>query len=472
MKVQEINLTEADILCRFSDMEEKFQRREGLNYFPSLDFYLKYYDDREGAIREEANKMIEFAGLGTYRSIVKFEILDGAAGNIVLNHNMVAEITIDEGIAESIDAVMATLAHEICHKVLHKHGIYYKGYIEKENEVMADLATFYLGFGDLTMKGYKINNIHMGYLSPQTYAMAYVLMTVVNQNVEYNIEGLPRHAQFEIENAKRKCELLKSNFGGLSKDNYNLLYSDVFSEIRKLYEYYDLLLAVLPQIHDSISTLSKDLSNAFYKFDIKDLEWHKFSIAFHSYIFARPNVENNILLQELKDHFGAAFSSIYRVLSLQKINSDLRNIERHCPTCGYTIKKTLEPREYHLVCPKCKTHFTIDGDLSRIIDELSRFVQESNNKECDAFLENTRLKDEIERLTEELEMYKSIAEETKSTEVNEKTTKNKSKVETPNDEDESSFIKRLQRKLWNNNNRKKTGQILYDKNGRVIKKDI
>lgn len=416
MKVQAIKLTEVGILSRFSDMEKKFPRREGKNYFPSLDFYLKYFDDREGAIREEANKMIEFAGLGTYRSNVRFSVLDGAAGNIVLNNNMVADITIDENVAKSIDAVMATLAHEICHKLLHKHGIYYDGFFDKENEVYADLATFYVGFGDLTMKGYKIDNRMMGYLTPETYAMAYVLMTLINKNIEYNIESLPMHARVEIDKAKRKCGLSKTNFRNLSPEDYNKLYSDTFYEIRKLYEFYDLLRAAIPEIQDSFSFLSKNLSDAFYNFDIKDLEWHKFSIAFNSYVFLRPDGENNIILSKLKEQFCPAFFNIYRILSVSNLLSKLNNVERHCPNCGNTVNKKLEPREYHLVCPKCKTHFIIDGNLDKILEQASSFDKKMKKQECEAILENTKLKNEIKRITDELEILKKTVEEKKQTE--------------------------------------------------------
>lgn len=406
MEVHNIKLSESDILCRFSEMEAKFPRNEGKNYYPSLDFYLKYFDDKEGAIREEANRMIEFAGLGTYSSNVKFAILDGSAGNIVLNNDLVAEITIDEGIAQSIDAVMATLAHEISHKVLHKNGIFYKGFFDRENEVCADLAAFYLGFGDLIMKGYKMGKFIMGYLSPETYAMAYVLITVINKNIEYNINNLPMHARIEIEKAQNKCELLKTNFGSLCQDNYNDFYSDTFSEIRKIYEYYDLIIAAIPEIQKSFSFLSKNLSDAFYNFDKKELEWHKFSIAFNAFVCLKPDDNNNIILQKLKNHFNSAFFSIFRVLNLNRDLSKLKNIERHCPNCGFTINKVLEPREYHLVCPKCKTHFIIDGDIKRIIDSASSLDRDITDKECKAILENERLKKEINRLTNELDKYK------------------------------------------------------------------
>ena len=470
MKVQDIRLTEGEILRRFSVMEAKFPRREGKNYFPSLDFYLNYFDNKEESIRQEADRMIEFVGLGTYRSNVKFLKLEGVAGNILLNSDMVAQITIDEDIANNIDAVMATLAHEICHKVLFKYGIYFKTFMKEENEVYADLATFYIGFGDLTMKGYKVGNNLAGYLSPDTYAMAYVLMTVINQKVDYNINGLPQHARAEIDKAKRKCGLIKTNFRELCKDNYNQMYSETFSEIRKMYEYYDLLLAALPGIQNSVSFLTKGISDAFYNYDIKDLEWHKFSIAFNAFIFTRPNDDNIILLQKLQDHFSSAFFSIYRVLNIDNNLSILNKIERHCPNCGSTINKELEPREYHLVCPKCKTHFVIDGDLGRILTEVRELDQKYNKKECDAILENSRLKMEIERLTDEVEMYKSIAEDNKHSEVNNAKSEDKLKDEELNEEGSVSFVKKFQRKLWNNN--KKAGHVLYDKNGKVIKENF
>lgn len=409
IKVQSINLSESEILSRFSHMEEKFPRREGRNYFPSLDFHLNYYDDRKGAIREEANKMIEFVGLGTYRSNVVFTKLDGAAGNIVLNDNMIAEITIDEDVANSLDAVMATLAHEICHKVLHKHGIYFKLFVEQENEVYADLATFYVGFGDLTMKGYKIDNHLMGYLTPETYAMAYVLMTVINQNVEYSIDLLPLHAKEEIYKAKKRCGLIKTKFGLLNKNNLNELFSETYSGIRELSEFYDLLLAAIPGIQENISSLSRNFSNAFYGFDIKDLEWHKFSIAFHAFIFFCPNSENNIVLQKYRDNFVPAFYNIYRAMNASGSLSKFEGIERHCPTCGYLVNQKLESREYHLICPKCKTHFTIDGDLNRIMNKAKISADDLTKKEMDAVIENKQLKLENKRLEDELECLKSMS---------------------------------------------------------------
>ena len=148
----------------------------------------------------------------------------------------------------------------------------------------------------------------------------------------------------------------------------------------------------IPEIQKSFSFLSKNLSDAFYNFDKKELEWHKFSIAFNAFVCLKPDDNNNIILQKLKNHFNSAFFSIFRVLNLNRDLSKLKNIERHCPNCGFTINKVLEPREYHLVCPKCKTHFIIDGDIKRIIDSASSLDRDITDKECKAILENERLK--------------------------------------------------------------------------------
>lgn len=416
MKVQAIQLSEAEILRRFSNMEEKFPRREEKNYFPSLDFYLNYYDDRENAIRQEANKMMEFAGLGKYRSNIKFKKLDGAAGNISLNSDMVAEITVDEEIAKNVDSLMATLAHEICHKVLYKHGIYFKEYLFKdENEVYADLATFYVGFGDLTMKGYKVGNNLAGYLSPDTYAMAYVLMTIINQGVDYNIEGLPPHVRLEINKASKICKLSTTRFVKICKDNYNEIYSETFSKIKDIYCFYDLIVAILPHIRDKMAFMSKDVSDTFYNFEIKDLEWHKFNIAYHVSLFTDEIDDDNYLLKLYGEKFGASFLNIYDAFNGDNILEKVGNYKRYCPNCGTPITKEFEPREYHLVCPHCKTHFTIDGDTQKILNfikvmETQRNKQEQNSKdiiEANKRLEteNGNLKKEIETLNKQREFW-------------------------------------------------------------------
>lgn len=399
MKVQAIHLTEGGILSRFAYMEEKFPRREGKNYFPSLDFYLNYHDNRELAIQEEANKMIEFAGLGTYRSTVKFAKLEGAAGNIHLNANMIAEITIDEDIAKSFDAVMATLAHEICHKVLYSHGIDFP-FMKQENEVYADLATFYVGFGDLIMKGYNVDNHLLGYLTPGTYAMAYVLISIINKGVEYNVNNLPVHARTEIVNAQRNCELSKTSFTSLNEDRLSQVFSEAFSEICKLHEYYDLLLAAIPEVQSRISFLSKNVSDAFYNYDSKYLEWHKFLIAYYTLVYAKPNCKDNATLMLYKEKISGAFLDVFSALEVGEDVFKAIKITRHCPNCGFTINKELESREYHLVCPKCKKHFVIHGDIKKNISYFASWDKSAKSIDFELKRENERLK-EINRLLEE-----------------------------------------------------------------------
>lgn len=153
-----IYLSEIEILKRFSVMEKHFQRCTGKRYFPSLNFYLNYYDDPITSLKEEAEKMLAFVGLGAYTVKLKVEHLNNAAGLIELTADMYAEITLDIDIYKDIHKSMATLSHEICHKVLFAHGIYFQDPIEIENEIYADLATFYVGFGAFTMKGYSFFN--------------------------------------------------------------------------------------------------------------------------------------------------------------------------------------------------------------------------------------------------------------------------------------------------------------------------
>ena len=85
MQVQGIDLSELEIIRRFSEMEKKFPRCTGKNYFPSLDFYIEYYDNPEKSIKTEADNMFAFVGMGIYCTEVRFEALQNAAGNIKLS---------------------------------------------------------------------------------------------------------------------------------------------------------------------------------------------------------------------------------------------------------------------------------------------------------------------------------------------------------------------------------------------------
>lgn len=160
-------------------------------YVPSLNF-----NPRDViSIQIEAKRMMEFIGLKGYTTIVTFCSTDnGTAGNINLNNSMEVFIEIDKSMKVNRryfkEAVLCVMAHEICHKYLYSHGLYLED--TNANEYCTDLATFFVGFGLLTINGcyeeYKTTTTNpdgsstitthtysTGYLTPQNYLTAHMV---------------------------------------------------------------------------------------------------------------------------------------------------------------------------------------------------------------------------------------------------------------------------------------------------------
>lgn len=165
-------------------------------YVPSLNF-----NPRDViSIQIEAKRMMEFIGLKGYTTIVTFCSTDnGTAGNINLNNSMEVFIEIDKSMKVNRryfkEAVLCVMAHEICHKYLYSHGLYLED--TNANEYCTDLATFFVGFGLLTINGcyeeYKTTTTNpdgsstitthtysTGYLTPQNYLTAHMVVCKIH----------------------------------------------------------------------------------------------------------------------------------------------------------------------------------------------------------------------------------------------------------------------------------------------------
>lgn len=169
-------------------------------YVPSFNF--NPYDVI--SIQNEAKRMMEFIGLKGYTTIVTLCSTDnGTAGNINLNNSKEVFIEIDKSMQANRrnfkEAVLCVMAHEICHKYLYSHGLCLED--TNENEYCTDLATFFVGFGLLTINGcyeqYKTttqntdgssttttHTYNTGYLTPQNYLTAHIVVCKIH-NFDY-----------------------------------------------------------------------------------------------------------------------------------------------------------------------------------------------------------------------------------------------------------------------------------------------
>lgn len=408
MKVQGIDLNEYEILRRFAVMERYFPRCTGKFYFPSLNFYLQYDENKEETLKVEADKMLDFAGLGTYTSRIHFNMLLNAAGNINLTEDMFADITIGFDTSKDKDRVMSTLAHEICHKVLDQKGIWFKDLLEDENEIYADLATFYVGFGDLTMKGFHTeygNEIHdMGYLTPMTYARAYFIMMAINSDVEYNIDSLPANAQRLIRLAEKESHL--KTFRKLCKDNISEYFKKTVNNLAKVKLYLQEISALIDENQKALQEIDKEISFSFYpaKKDDKELLWHKMSMAF-KYLQYSEEGESLGEYEKIRNTLYTLSESLEMLHSARlskKIEMKTLKIKPQCPICGQLINKPLEEKKYHFICPQCKCHFYLDNQKGAIIEMM--------NEDRKIRIATTNELKKVPSIKSELELYKNEVE--------------------------------------------------------------
>lgn len=168
------------------------------------------------SIQNEAKRMMEFIGLKGYTTVVTFCSTDnGTAGNINLNNSMEVFIEIDKSMQANRknfkEAVLCVMAHEICHKYLYSHGLYLED--TKANEYCTDLATFFVGFGLLTINGcyeqYKTttqtttitHTYSTGYLTPQNYLTAHMVVCKIH-NLNY-LDGVSTNMQTYISQSEQ-----------------------------------------------------------------------------------------------------------------------------------------------------------------------------------------------------------------------------------------------------------------------------
>ena len=187
------HLSPKEILSYLCDLERKLPKREFKIYTPTHPV-----DNTEISAEElnaECQKMLVFAGLKNYLADAKFAVLDNSiAGNTIPGDTSGGAIHINVSIdmKRNWRGVLATLAHEICHHVIHYHGI--RPNLSWMLETYTDLCTMYIGFGELILQGYRTNmesgTLTLGYLDRNTYEVTNHLVSVVCGGVDSHNTGL------------------------------------------------------------------------------------------------------------------------------------------------------------------------------------------------------------------------------------------------------------------------------------------
>jgi len=142
-----------ELLNKVALLEERLGMRA--TYRILEPFYLDPQDILE--IQRAAKTLADFAGLPQFVFIVSaIAQKKNVGGQIDLRHGEEEVfIEVSQETANYQEAVLATLAHEIAHKVLHVNGISVGSgpFYQYENEILTDVAAVFMGLGKVLLNG-------------------------------------------------------------------------------------------------------------------------------------------------------------------------------------------------------------------------------------------------------------------------------------------------------------------------------
>lgn len=375
---QDIYLSPRKILSYMCDLEAKLPKRSFITYNPSE--IPKIVGDND--LNIAAQMMMRFVGLENYLPQCKFvETSDGVGGyTYAARTDNLVPISVSKEYIGNRAAILAVLAHEICHKVIFVNGIRYNAPFEMMNEVFTDICTIYVGFGNLILNGYiTSNNKHtsyLGYLQFHVYKdVNNIMQQVLNsKSVDDLEEGDPY-----LDDAFR---MWHSN-----DDKYRLFmdsFVDIQDEYSKLSRDIGLLTQIMKQIKDSyVSTLGRADECYFSRGDI----YNKDTKVLIRPIAAFSAIYENILT---KDHQAKLleYNSVINdaMLSLidmcKEVQVDKLSYESvTCPFCHKeSVIKSFDGRSLIAKCPSCGKHFHLNHEHWNCTTELGRRKRESEEK--------------------------------------------------------------------------------------------
>ena len=308
-------------------------------------------------VRDEAKNMLEFLGFHDYQTDIRFEVLDNnTGGNISLNNTMepAIHINISSSFRNNWEAVLAVLAHEICHKFLMVNGLYCAIDVNV-NETFVDLATMYVGFGELMLNGCdtKVGDVkyQLGYLTMDTYKIAYHLVCNVLGKFSSNHcdDNLADEAIKHWKMNDNKYELLKQCF--VSK-------SQKLSELsRNLSVMEQLIIQCKEGLSSNYNALDKEF---FHDLKEENGEYVDKLAAFYTFYNSTYGHKGNDVTEELNEIFNEALYKAY--MACQKYGHiELKQGKVTCPSCGM-VGKTVKTESGIVKCPKCYRTFYWKAD--------------------------------------------------------------------------------------------------------------
>lgn len=338
--------------------------------------YREFVTPKRGVstMKDIALGMMMHVGLIGYEPIIKYAKLDeGTGGHISLNNNPDRKviITLSNAMGVQWESELATLAHEICHKLLYANNCYYpdKG---EYNETLTDIATIYAGFGKLTINGCEIQTSrtdpwgtqttthYTGYLETHNYITAYKIVCSVN--------NVPKK-EYEAGLSRSKLDILRY-YEGMSylQDIGNDLPSTLKSLRADMLTADSEYLRDIIQVEEYIKELKRDIiqhqKETIKRFD--GLENNNGDIVNpYGVLFIQSTGSYKDNIQKDIDRRCKPIEKAIKSVEL-KANITNKTLNLVCPVCGYSKENALkEHKKIMIRCPKCHNVFYWDASLPK-----------------------------------------------------------------------------------------------------------
>ena len=375
MEDKRFDLTPRQILSHLLDIEKKAPRDEFRIFLPSA---VVDSTNADLLLVEEARKMMEFVGLYGYDlDVVYAKTAEGTGGDCQNNGtDRTVHIHVSDSFRNNWKASIAVLAHEICHKLLFVKGLYSP--IDMMNEVYAELATIYFGFGELILDGYQAKGHCLGYLKPDTYKKINLLVCVVCGKIKS-----------EVLNLKDIDPLADEAIAVWEKeDDKRALLIDCFKNVEKQIAEYYRNICLLNQIQEQ---LKEDLKGEFERLDkmyFTDVINSRHT-RLETFLFIYDNYcareFHNKRISQLNETVN---DSIYALVSRYQEQGNLElKYNFTCPVCGTSRENKLNKKGISVQkCPnsKCGKYITFNTEDWNATVFQRRAIQKAK-EEKDAF---------------------------------------------------------------------------------------
>ncbi len=391
--MEKYNLTENDLLAKLTLIEQHMGKCPSNFYEPSTHFR----SSDEILIQKEASMMMKHVGLNHHVACITYtETRLNTGGNVELDNSENVFIDISKDLKGQDAKVLAVMAHEICHKVLYVHGLYYPN-LSIENEILTDLATVYLGFGKLSLNGCynkKVVNCKeskdeknaetirttiesIGYLSLKQFSQAYNIVCGCNGTLSTMLIGLnsdaremvlrtPFNIQAPIKTTEIKQVLRSIQIDDAKTTNYIKTIEGILHTLKNI-------------IKENQTQYNKDLVLPFNLDSGSDIIEHQMKAAEmltkYEIDVVNPNSDtiSTILKQLIVDYRKICKTDDTQLLTIE------------CPCCGYKKNNGLkEYKEVFVKCPNCGHYFLWNAKNDYYIEDKEGSASEEIRKNKDS----------------------------------------------------------------------------------------